>query len=135
MVNGSRAVGGNSCCWKQQLEQTNLHKSLHLWVILPLSRLSSSLLLVSATAANFQLPIDLCISIDCPTKPRLLFNHPCHYWPTCHMMSLVRPRKAWGLYNGYLQWRRNGGGGSGGWSPPPLYFWWSPHIFWSPKIL
>ena len=35
VVNGSRAVGGSSCGWKEQLGQTNLYRSLHLWVILP----------------------------------------------------------------------------------------------------
>ena len=35
VVNGSRAVGGSSCGWKEQLGQTNLHRGLHLWVMLP----------------------------------------------------------------------------------------------------
>ena len=99
VVNGCRAVGGSSCGWKQQLEQTNLHRSLHPWVILLYFRLSSSLLLVSATAANFQLPIDLCMSFALPNRGYYSSARATIGPHVINMMSLVCPRMAGGLYS------------------------------------
>ena len=60
--------------------------------------------IVSATAANFQLPIDFCISIA--LQNRGYYSRPVPLlamaWPTCHMMSLVRPRMAGDLYLQHL---------------------------------